>query len=170
MTALPAMPDGAILVHATCVAWAGRGALLRGRSGSGKSDLALRLIDQGADLVADDQVVLTRRGDAIVATPPAVLAGRIEVRGIGIVERPWARAACLVAVFDLTERAAIARLPDDQTVRLAGLALPLFRVAPFEASAPSKVRAAMDLASRRRAGSEVDHRHPASPDEIDAGR
>ncbi len=73
-----------VLAHATCVLCGARGAaLLRGPSGSGKSDLALRLIDGGAKLVADDQVVLTRRGAVLWAAPPTALADRIEVRGVG---------------------------------------------------------------------------------------
>ena len=72
-----------MMVHATCVAIGDRAVLLCGPSGSGKSDLALRLIDGGAQLVADDQVVLRAEGGRIVARAPEALAGRMEVRGIG---------------------------------------------------------------------------------------
>ena len=75
-------------VHGTCVAVAGVGVLLRGPPGSGKSDLALRLIDRGAELVADDRVTLRREDDGIVASAPASLAGLIEVRGVGVARVP----------------------------------------------------------------------------------
>ena len=77
-------------VHATCVAlragrsW--RGVLLRGPSGAGKSDLALRLVEGGGRLVADDQTALVPQGSGLVASPPGTLAGLLEVRGVGIVD------------------------------------------------------------------------------------
>src|SRR5205823_6262581 len=71
-------------VHATAIAIDGYGVLLRGQSGAGKSDLALRLIDAGASLVTDDQSVLSRRGDAIIVRAPGRISGLMEVRGIGI--------------------------------------------------------------------------------------
>jgi serine kinase of HPr protein (carbohydrate metabolism regulator) len=142
-----------VLAHATCILCTGRGgALLRGPTGSGKSDLALRLIDSGATLVADDQVVLTRRDQMLWAAAPVALAGRIEVRGIGIVEVPWIRAAPVVAVFDLVGAEVPGRLPEHEVVPVAGVALPRFGLAPFEASAPAKVRAALDLVAARAAG------------------
>src|SRR5436190_12146788 len=77
-------------IHATSVALRANGqwraVLLRGPSGAGKSDLALRLIEAGARLVADDQTHLVRKGGTLMATPPAALAGLIEVRGVGIVK------------------------------------------------------------------------------------
>src|SRR5688572_18237664 len=75
-------------LHASCVAIGGNAVLLHGRSGCGKSDLALRLIDRGAKLVSDDYTVLTRVNDRLLASPPPTIAGRIEVRGIGIVDLP----------------------------------------------------------------------------------
>ncbi|MFZ3585333.1 HPr kinase/phosphorylase [Loktanella sp. DJP18] len=71
-------------VHATAVAIAGRGVLIRGRSGAGKSALALDLMAFGAVLIADDRVHLTRRGDRILATCPPVLSGLTEARGLGL--------------------------------------------------------------------------------------
>jgi serine kinase of HPr protein (carbohydrate metabolism regulator) len=142
-----------VLAHATCVLCGQRGAaLLRGPSGSGKSDLALRLIDGGAALVADDQVVLTRRGAALWAAAPTALAGRIEVRGVGILAMAWVRAAPVAAVFDLVPAGAVARLPEREAVAVAGVMLPRFDLAPLEASAPAKVRAALDLVAARAAG------------------
>ena len=72
-------------VHGTCIAIDGDGVLLRGPSGSGKSDLALRLIDSGAMLVGDDQLQLSRMGDQLIVRPPDLLSGQLEIRGIGIV-------------------------------------------------------------------------------------
>ena len=84
-----------IRVHGTTVALQGEGVLLRGPSGSGKSDLALRLIDAGARLVADDQTELKRAADGLVARSPAAIAGRIEVRGVGILDVPTVASAPL---------------------------------------------------------------------------
>jgi serine kinase of HPr protein (carbohydrate metabolism regulator) len=71
-------------LHASCVAIKGRAVLIEGRSGEGKSDLALRLIDRGAVLVSDDQTICQRRDGVLHATPPATIAGKIEVRSVGI--------------------------------------------------------------------------------------
>ncbi|HJZ14329.1 MAG TPA: hypothetical protein VJ251_02575, partial [Stellaceae bacterium] len=88
------VPAAPILVHATAIAIDGRAVLLRGPSGAGKSDLALRLIDGGARLVADDQAELRRAGERVMVRAPAEIAGLIEVRGIGILQvEPLAEAA-----------------------------------------------------------------------------
>src|SRR3954466_2404822 len=73
-------------VHASTVASEGRAVLITGPSGSGKSDLALRLLDRGFTLVSDDQTLVRRTGDRLIASAPAALAGKLEIRGIGIVE------------------------------------------------------------------------------------
>jgi len=137
-----------MLVHATAVAVDGVGVLLLGPSGAGKSDLALRLIDQGAVLVADDQTDLARDGARLVARAPAALAGLLEVRGLGIVTVPHRDAIALVAAFDLVAPEAVERLPERASVVFLGIALPLFRIAAREPSAPAKLR----LAARRAAG------------------
>jgi serine kinase of HPr protein (carbohydrate metabolism regulator) len=133
------------LVHGTCVALGERAALLRGGSGAGKSDLALRFLALAAEgerrplLVADDQVWVEARGpDELVASPPETLAGRIEVRGIGIVEMPYRAEARLVVVVDLVAPPIVPRLPPEpvERVLIAGVALPRLALAPFEASAP----------------------------------
>lgn len=128
-------------IHATAVAIRGRGVLFVGPSGSGKSDLALRLIDRGATLVADDRVVLTRDGDRVLASSPATIAGLIEVRGVGIVAVPHAAGVPVALVVDLA--APPARLPDPATRDVAGLAVPVVALAAFEASAALKVEAAL---------------------------
>jgi serine kinase of HPr protein (carbohydrate metabolism regulator) len=133
-------------IHGTVVAVDGAGVLFRGPSGSGKSDLALRLIDRGAALVADDSVLLSRDGDAVVAVAPASIAGRMEVRGLGIVRLPAAPAAALRLVVDLVAPGDVERLPKAGETVLLGVALPVLNLAPFEASAPAKVRLALRLA------------------------
>lgn len=136
------------LVHATCVAIDGAGVLIRGPSGAGKSDLALRLIDGGAALVADDQVMVELRDGVPWASAPAPLRGRLEVRGLGIVEMPAVDAARLVLVVDLIAPEAVERLPGDDVAALGGAVLPRLRLAPFEASAPAKLRLAARRATR----------------------
>jgi len=132
-----------ITIHATAVALDGVGVLLRGPSGSGKSDLALRLIDGGARLIADDQTVIVRRGGGLFAAPPAAIAGRLEVRGLGIMALDFAADTPLGAVFDLLPQQAIERLPEPMTVELLNIPLPLARLDPAAPSAAAKVRLAV---------------------------
>jgi HPr kinase/phosphorylase len=154
------LPSTAELVHGTCVALGRHGALLRGPSGSGKSDLALRFLflarrgpvaRSAPALVADDQVELVRDGGRVLASPPASIRGKIEVRGIGIVDvRALARCQ-LAIVVDLVRPSAVERMPPaDLKTRLLGLELPLLRLAPFENSAPLKLALAVAHASRSR--------------------
>ena len=93
-----------VLIHASCVALEGKGLLLRGAPGAGKSDLALRLIEGGARLVADDQVALTSTGEILLAAPPARIAGLLEVRGIGIVSMDFVTQCPVHLVVDLVQR------------------------------------------------------------------
>lgn len=112
-------------LHATCIAAGGRGLLIRGRSGSGKSALALQLIALGAILVADDRTIVTpcpEGGPPIASAPPAI-AGRIEARGLGILALP-AASARLAAIVDL-DLMETERLPPRRTEALAGADLPL---------------------------------------------
>ncbi len=139
-----------IRVHGTCVAIEGEGVLLRGKPGSGKSDLALRLIDAGASLVADDQTELTRRGDAILAAAPAAIAGRIEIRGVGILACPSVATAPLRLVVDLVAADEVERLPEMQSCVYLGRPIPLLRLAPFEASTPAKLRLVLAAAAAAR--------------------
>ena len=132
-------------LHATCVAIGGRGVLLTGASGAGKSDLALRLIDRGAELVSDDGTLVEARDGRLFGSAPATIAGRIEVRGIGIVELP-ARAAVPVALIVALDQP-VPRMPDEvlPTRAIEGVALPLIALAPFDASTPVKVEKALLL-------------------------
>jgi serine kinase of HPr protein (carbohydrate metabolism regulator) len=136
------------LIHATCVAIDGSGVLLRGPPGSGKSDLALRLIDGGAALVADDQVVLTTEDGGLIARPPDSIAGRLEVRGVGIETVAAVERAIVALVIDLVPPGQVDRLPAPACCRLLGVSMPRFDLAPFEASAPAKVRVAVRAATR----------------------
>lgn len=137
-------------MHATCVAlrhgrrW--RAVLLRGPSGAGKSDLALRLIEAGARLVADDQTELTRTGKQVIATSPARIAGLIEARGLGIVtlgRDQLVRRAAVVLLVDLAHPARIERLPEPASENVLGIDLPVVSLSAFEASASAKLRLAL---------------------------
>jgi len=136
------------LVHGTCVAIQGRGVLLRGPSGGGKSDLALRLIDGGALLVADDQTRLERHGRNLIASPPETIAGMLEVRGLGLVRLPYLERVPLDLVIDLVTPSEVERLPEPNALELLGLAIRHLRLAPLEASAAAKVRLAMHASTR----------------------
>jgi len=135
-----------IVVHATCVDIDGVAVLLRGPSAAGKSDLALRLIDTGAKLVADDQVQLAAVRGELIASAPAQLSRKIEVRGLGIFDlddsqvSPRAR---VTLVADLGPSADVDRLPHRTTCQLDGIDIPLVALAAFESSAPAKVRMAL---------------------------
>ena len=130
-------------VHATSIAIDGRAVLLMGPSGAGKSDLALRLIDRGATLVSDDYTDLSTDGELLLASPPATIAGRMEVRGIGIVATPFTASAPVALVVHLD--ALVERMPEPATYTLAERVVPAISLDPFEASAPIK----LELALRR---------------------
>lgn len=129
------------IVHASCVAIGGRAVLLAGRSGAGKSDLALRLIDRGAALVSDDYTELRDVGGTLLARAPATIAGKIEVRGIGIVAMEPAADVPICLYADLDP--APDRLPQTAAIRLAGLDIPLVALAALEPSAPLKLEYAL---------------------------
>lgn len=138
-------------LHASCVAIGGRAVLIEGRSGTGKSDLSLRLIDRGAVLVSDDYTVLTRRDGALTATPPANIAGKMEVRGLGLIEIDHATdvPVALVVVADTDP----VRMPEGGARRaIAGVMLPELRLSLLEPSAPIKIERALaaTLGPRRR--------------------
>jgi serine kinase of HPr protein (carbohydrate metabolism regulator) len=129
-------------IHATCVDIDGLGVLLRGPSGSGKSDLALRLIDAGAQLVSDDYTVLEVRGDRLIGTAPQSIKGMLEVRGVGILPMPVKARSVIAMVADLVTDGEIERLPDPDAAVIDGIVVPRIQVAPFEVSAAAKVRLA----------------------------
>lgn len=129
-------------LHASCVAIGDHAVLIEGRSGAGKSDLALRLIDRGARLVSDDYTLVVRKGQTLVASAPATIAGRIEVRGIGIVVMPHVDAIPVALLVDLA--ANVDRMPpEDSKRRIAGVDVPVVALAGHEASAPIKLELAL---------------------------
>ena len=130
------------LVHATAIAIEGDAILLRGPSGAGKSDLALRLIDGGARLIADDQALLRRAGHQVLVRAPAEISGLIEVRGVGVLRVASLDEAPLVLVVDLVTSAQVERIPGSRFEVIFGLAVPLIALAPFEASAAAKLHLA----------------------------
>ena len=130
-------------LHARTVAIGGRAVLITGRSGSGKSDLALRLIDRGFGLVSDDQTIVRRDGERLVATAPAAIAGKLEIRGIGIVELPTRSDVPIALIVELTEE--LIRLPEDGRERtIIGVSVPLIGVDAQTPSAAAKVKLALD--------------------------
>lgn len=131
-------------VHASCVAFEGKGVLLRGPPGAGKSDLALRAIEAGARLVADDLVALDLRGDRVWARALPRADGRLEVRGVGIVRLPALDGVELVLLADL---AGPERLPEPDFETVLGRPVRRIRLAPFEISAAIKLRLAVQMAS-----------------------
>jgi HPr kinase/phosphorylase len=132
-----------LLVHASAVAIGGSAILLRGPSGAGKSDLALRLIDGGAHLVADDQAELRRVGNCVVVRAPPAIAGLLEVRGIGILRVEAIEEAPLAMCVDLVPPADNDRLPEIRFEDMLGLSVPLIALAGAEPSAAAKLRFAL---------------------------
>lgn len=128
-------------LHATSVAIDGRAVLLCGPSGAGKSDLALRLIDRGAVLVSDDYTLAKRVDGRLLATAPGTIAGKMEVRGIGIVVMPSLAEAPVALLVDLADK--VERMPEAARRWVAGVEVPLVTLAPLEASAPVKVELAL---------------------------
>lgn len=133
-----------MILHAglvsTYVAGAWRGVLIEGASGTGKSDLALRLLDQGFRLVADDRVLLWACDGALYGRSPDSLANLIEVRGLGICAEPALPFSRIV----LAARCEPAeRLPDPAFGVYVGLSVPVVSIHPLEASAPAKLRRAL---------------------------
>lgn len=115
---------GPLILHATTVALDGRGVIVRGASGRGKSALALQLMALGADLVADDRTILTRRGDAVVASCPPAIRGRIEARGFGLLNATPCEEATLALVIDLDGEDR-SRLPQERRTTLLDCPLDL---------------------------------------------
>jgi HPr kinase/phosphorylase len=137
-----------ITLHASCVSVNDKAVLIRGKPGSGKSDLALRLIDEGAALVSDDQTELHLMGRRIVAHAPGSIAGKLELRGYGIVTLPVARGAPLALIVDLKPWNQIERLPEPETRReqLFGQWIAHIDMDPAMASATARIRLVLALA------------------------
>ncbi len=148
------MPEHTNL-HGTCLAVGSHGVLLVGAPGSGKSDLALRLIDEvghgsgehltKSTLVADDQVLVQRQKERLIASAPQVLKGLLEVRGLGLIKVPAVDEITLTLALRMTEKEQIERMPGPaiEHMNLLGIPLPILSIAPFNASAPAFVRIAV---------------------------
>jgi serine kinase of HPr protein (carbohydrate metabolism regulator) len=132
-----------IHLHATCVSLSGTGVLIRGAPGSGKSDLALRLIDQGAELVSDDYCEITVEHGALMAAAPDAIAGKLEIRGFGIVRLPHIMKVAVGLIVDLAKQPEIERLPATTSAVIENIAVPWLKVDAFTASAAHKVRLAV---------------------------
>ncbi len=128
-------------VHGTTIAINGLGVLLRGPPGCGKSDVALQLIDRGAQLVADDRTLLSLEAGDIVARAPKAIQNKLEVRGVGIVHIKALPQIRLKLAVDLTGQKE--RFPTPETVNLVGILIPLIRLSAFEASTAAKIRLAV---------------------------
>jgi len=130
-------------IHASTVAIDGRAVLITGPSGSGKSDLALRLLDRGFALVSDDQTIVRKSGTRLTASAPPTIRGKLEIRGIGIVTMDQVDDQPVALIVELTSD--IRRLPDDSRERpIMGVPVPLISVDAMTASAASKVALALD--------------------------
>ena len=143
------MSAKAMIAHASCVALGGKGVLLLGDSGAGKSDLALRLIHEGARLVADDRTVISVKQKTLHAAAPSTIAGLIEVRGLGIIALP-ARPVRLVLAVQLGREGP--RLPgeDHWSCGLkAAPTLPLILLDGRHASDPAKIALALRAFARK---------------------
>jgi len=130
-------------IHATCIAIDGKGVLLRGPSGVGKSDLALRLIDGGGDLVADDRVDLDAAGGQLIASAPDNLKGFLEVRGLGIMRQEAYAETPVMLVVDLVAAGDVERMPEPEHTELQGIEIRLIRLDPLQISTPAKIRMAL---------------------------
>ncbi|UWQ90985.1 HPr kinase/phosphatase C-terminal domain-containing protein [Rhodobacteraceae bacterium M382] len=122
----PTSDSNTLILHAACVSVDDRGVLILGKSGSGKSGLALQLMGLGATLVADDRVELKRQGADLVARVPAAIAGLIEMRGLGVLRADHRDTAVIHTVVDL-DQIEENRLPDHHMIELLGLQLTLLK-------------------------------------------
>lgn len=133
-----------MLLHASCVSYDSKAILITGQSGTGKSDLSLRLIYEGALLVADDQTQLRVEQDQLMASAPPNLAGLLEVRQVGIVRVPFQRSACVALYLELVDTEEESeRLPSSESRELLGVRIPYLRLSPFLASTTAKIYAAL---------------------------
>ena len=125
---------------ATAVTYCGFGVLIRGPSGSGKSDLALRLIDDGAGLIADDQVVIKSVGQKLFLSPPDSLLGLIEVRGIGVIKIAYVRDIRLCLIIELDPSNEIQRIPTIEEELIKNIPVPVISMDAFESSVLAKIK------------------------------
>ena len=132
-------------IYATCINLNSKGVLILGPSGSGKSDLALRLMTLfSAKLVSDDRTEVQNDNGCLEANAPEILKGLLEVRGVGVIKAEYLEKTKIDVVLKLTSEK-IERMPECKEYEIEGVKLPLFYINPFEVSAPSKVVAILSL-------------------------
>ena len=131
-------------IHGTCVAMGNEAILFRGPSGSGKSDLAVRVSNGGGTLVSDDQTIIVRQEDELIMSSPENIRDKIEVRGVGIINMPAKKEVRLGLVLDMMPSEKIDRIPIPQFCWYLGLKVPVLGLQPFENSAPLKVQLAIN--------------------------
>jgi Serine kinase of the HPr protein, regulates carbohydrate metabolism len=136
-------------LRGTCIALEGHGVLLRGDSEAGKSDLALRLIDAGGELVSDDYTDVSAEDGRLVASAPPPLHGLLEIRGVGIVCLPAMPASAIVAAIDLVTGGELERMPTPRAEPILGVSVPVFQLVAREASAVARVRLMIHVAVGR---------------------
>jgi HPr kinase/phosphorylase len=133
-----------MLIHASCIVLSGKAVLLAGSPGIGKSDLALRLIDEGAQLLSDDQTFLQCENSTLIASPPSSIAGIIEIRHVGLAKMPFVPSAPVGLYIELVEsRVVLERLPEPDSVFFLDQPVQRLRLPSFAASTPAKIRAAL---------------------------
>ncbi len=126
------------MIHASCVAFGKKGVLIFGKSGSGKSDLSLRLIDMGAKLVADDQVILKNYKGHLLATCPKSIIGKIEAYGLGILTLPFRKKVYIHTVVEIKSK--VDRMPETEYFTYDGVKVPKIKLPAFEISSPIKIK------------------------------
>ncbi|MCK5296893.1 MAG: HPr kinase/phosphatase C-terminal domain-containing protein [Alphaproteobacteria bacterium] len=134
-----------IMLYAASVDYKGSGILIMGISGSGKSDLALRLIGRGAKLVSDDQTEIKAEDGVLFASPPEIIKGLIEVRGLGLAKIEHVEKTPIRLVIELTDKQNVERLPEKDFCEIQGVNLRKVALDPFEASTVEKVLIALDV-------------------------
>ncbi len=134
-------------IHASCVSYFGKGILIRGKSGLGKSDLALRLImDKGCMLIGDDRIDIFAKRGKLKAYGIKTIANMLEVRGVGLAHFPSKKSAEVHLVVDLVKDSAdIERLPEPEFEELEGVQIPKIQICAFEVSAVNKIILALSL-------------------------
>jgi len=132
-----------MLLHATCVSFEKKGVLLQGPSGIGKSDLALRLIETGGVLVADDQVDLSAKAGNLLANAPEALLGKLEVRGLGIIEFPTTQNIPVKIIVDLVQRERVPRFPELDYLKILNVSVRRIFLSPYEPSCAIKIKTAV---------------------------
>ena len=132
-------------IHATCISINKKGVLFLGKSGAGKSDMALRLIaSQKAKLVADDRVEIWIQKNRLKARAPIQIKNLLEVRNVGIIEIKSLSSVYIELAIELTNEK-LERMPEEAFYEIEGLKIPLIKLNPFESSAPAKILAALRL-------------------------